>query len=99
MNFKGKKILVFGAGKSGVAAVKHLVKNNYVLLVDDKNKEDLTKTLNGLANLPIDTFLGKYDLNILEGVELIVISPGIPLTHKLVLEANRRKIPIISELE
>ena len=99
MNFSGKKIIVFGAGKSGIVAVKYLVKDNDVLLVDDKTKQDLSGAINGVENLSVEKFLGKYDLSLLDGVNLIVVSPGIPLTHKLVLEANRRKIPIISELE
>ncbi len=94
MEFRNKKIVVFGAGKSGLAAARYLMKENEVLLVDDKVKSELPE-----VDQTIKSFFGNYDLNILDGVELMVISPGIALTHKLVIESKNRGIPILSELE
>ena len=50
--------------------------------------------------LKVDRSLGNEDdLSLLEGVELVVKSPGVPGERPLVEEARRRGIPVWSELE
>jgi UDP-N-acetylmuramoylalanine--D-glutamate ligase len=47
-----------------------------------------------------DSTLGNEDdLSLLEGVELLVKSPGVPAERALVVEARRLGIPVWSELE
>jgi UDP-N-acetylmuramoylalanine--D-glutamate ligase len=47
----------------------------------------------------MEVILGSHPLSLLEGKQLIVISPGIPLTIPLLQEARFKGIPILGELE
>lgn len=48
----------------------------------------------------VDRALGnERELTLLDGVELLVKSPGVPGEVPLVAEARRRGIPVVSELE
>jgi len=52
-----------------------------------------------LAALPIRYFLGGEDPDWLEGVDIIVPSPGVPAENVLLKEGSRRGIKILSEIE
>ncbi len=79
------KYLVFGLGISGKAAAEYLLsKNESVIGVDRKVKK--------VPGLKI------YDEDVsLEGIDCLIVSPGIPPSHPLVREAGIRKIEVISE--
>ncbi|MFH1709459.1 MAG: UDP-N-acetylmuramoyl-L-alanine--D-glutamate ligase [bacterium] len=91
------KITVFGAGKSGLAAAKKLGKE-IVFLTEEKKYLD-PKTLRSLKKLKIPFELGGHTKKALEGTDLIVVSPGIPLDIPILEEAKRKKIPIMGEVE
>ena len=44
MWIKGKKILIFGFGKEGVAGANYLGYDNKITIIDEKNKEQIDKT-------------------------------------------------------
>ncbi|GAI01266.1 unnamed protein product, partial [marine sediment metagenome] len=52
-----------------------------------------------LSQEGMEVVLGSHPLSLLEGKQLIVISPGIPLTIPLLQKARLRGIPILGELE
>ena len=54
----------------------------------------------GVDVVGVDRTLGNdADLSLLDGVELVVKSPGVPGEHALVSEARRRGLPVWSEVE
>jgi UDP-N-acetylmuramoylalanine--D-glutamate ligase len=96
------RILVLGAGKSGIEAAKllqNLKKNVYIY---DKNflqesKIELTcKKLNIDVTDNIDGVLEKLKL---KEFDLVVTSPGMPKEHILHLTATENNILVISEIE
>lgn len=95
------KILVVGLGiRSGLAASNFLVERGYrVSVCDQKEARTLAhiiEKLDGRVNL----ITGNQDPSILnEGYDLVVLSPGVPVTIDLVQEAYKRNIPVISEVE
>jgi UDP-N-acetylmuramoylalanine--D-glutamate ligase len=91
------KIAVFGAGKSGVAVAKKLGKE-LVFLTEEKKNVD-SKTLNTLKKLKIQFELGGHTKKALEGTDLIVVSPGVPMDIPILELARRKKIPVIGEVE
>ena len=98
--FKGKRVLIVGFGLSGVAAAKYLVRHGAkVMVTDQKQRQDLVDSFKACADLKIETDLGRVNPKLLESADLLVVSPGVPLTNPLVQEAQARKIPITSELE
>jgi UDP-N-acetylmuramoylalanine--D-glutamate ligase len=90
------KTLVIGAGKSGVASANFLAARGEEVVLTDSAKE---------PNLPVDLHasveraFGRDDVGLLDGVDSIVVSPGVPLTIPLLQRAAERIIPIIGEIE
>ncbi|HDS09573.1 MAG TPA: UDP-N-acetylmuramoyl-L-alanine--D-glutamate ligase [Firmicutes bacterium] len=97
----GKKVLVLGAGLSGVGASELLLNSGaFVTLTDLKREEDLDSSLNkinGRKNLILH--LGGHVPHDFTENEIIVISPGVPSDHELILEGKRYGSKVISELE
>lgn len=101
MNFQGRKVLVIGAAKSGLAAAEFLKGHGaFVYLNDLKRKEELpSEVLNRLENQGISLILGKHAQIDNLAVDLLIISPGVPLNIPTVIQAKEQNIPIWSELE
>lgn len=100
MNFKGKKILIIGLGKSGFGAILPLIKNGAIVSVyDKKNIENIDKeAIELFSQNNIKTFLGHEpkDMGIFD---LLIVSPGVPLDLPFIIEARNLGIEIIGELE
>jgi UDP-N-acetylmuramoylalanine--D-glutamate ligase len=93
-------ITVIGAGKSGLAAAKLAKKlGNKVFLTESKPAESYSDIINELENHGIDFQFGGNTTEALDSAELIISSPGVPPTSWIILEAEKRGIKIISELE
>jgi len=100
MNIKDQNVLVVGMARSGIAAAQLLVKHGARVTVNDsKTREHLKGDLSPLDVLPVRWELGKAASELLDGQDMLVISPGIPDTAPFVLEAQKRHIKIAGELE
>ena len=98
--FKGKKILVVGFGKSGVAVSQFMcAQGAKVAVTDIKPKSELSESIKQCQDLMIDYDLGKHTPKYFEESELIVVSPGVPLGITPLQEARIKNIPIVSEVE
>ena len=100
MEYGDKHILVLGAGASGIGASwvlaqvgAHVVLNDYkpVTLPADEEKR--------LVSAGVDIITGRQDESLLDGVDRIVISPGISLDIPIVKAAQARGIDVVSEVE
>ena len=90
------KTLVIGAGRSGVAAANFLAaRGESVLLTDSNAAPDLPYPLHGAVSCAF----GPQDAALLDGVGMIVLSPGVPLTIPLLQQADVTPIPLIGEIE
>jgi len=100
MLLKGKKVLVLGMGVSGIAAA-HLLreKGARVSIGEIEDSEAKQAEAKNLIQQGIEVVLGPHPLSLLEGKELMVISPGISLTIPLLQKAHLMGIPIMGELE
>ena len=101
MEFENKNVLVIGAGISGFAAAKIAKKFGAdVTLSDAKAEADLTKyDFSELRSLEINLIFGPQSEDLLEGVDLIIVSPAVPLRIPVLQAAIKRNIKIISEVE
>lgn len=99
-DFQGRKVLVLGLGKSGYAAATELAKAGAsVLVVDQETSESLKERAGTLESFGAQVRLGAHQLSDLQGIELLIASPGIPGHHFLITEAHRRHVPVWSEIE
>lgn len=100
MELKNKKVMVVGTGISGIGAAKLLVHAQADVILYDGNvnivREDVhTK----LGTDKVTILLGDEYKQVLNDIELLVISPGVPVDCPLVLEFKAQDIPVWGEIE
>src|SRR5258708_5846977 len=94
MELSGKRVMVVGLGVSGIAAARFLASRGAKLVMTDR-RVDVDR-----GNLPEGALkLGAEDAGWLDGIELVVTSPGVPRDSVLLSAATKRKIPVIGEIE
>jgi UDP-N-acetylmuramoylalanine--D-glutamate ligase len=94
MELRGTCMMVVGLGISGSAAARFLASLGASLVLADTCSELPT------SNLPQgEVHLGGEEPDWLRGVDLVVVSPGVPPTSKLVQAARTAGIPVVGELE
>lgn len=99
-DFKDIKVIVLGLGESGLAAAKRLnqLDSNVLVLEIEENKEKIERA-SELDKIGVKTIFGEHDSDYLEGIELIIVSPGIPNHIPFIEIARGRHIKIWSEIE
>jgi len=101
MNLSGKRILVIGLGRTGVATAGFLLdKGARVMIADEKPVSELGDAVDvftGLADVELG--IRQDDTDVLSRTDMIVPSPGVPPFNTLLVEGLRMGIPILSELE
>lgn len=99
LDFKTKKVLVVGAGISGIAAIKVLLSRGAEITVCDKKERN--KILESLPPGSVDNvaiYSNSSDID-LHGYDLLIVSPGIKPETEPIAQALARNIPVISEVE
>lgn len=97
---RGKKVLVVGAARSGEAAARLLLRHKAkVTITDTKPEAELESSLKLLREKGVEVETGGHRLETFLTSELIILSPGVPLTIEPLQEAKRRGIQVISEVE
>ena len=99
MSWQGKTVLVLGLGESGLAMAQWLARQGARVRVADSRKEppfaaELARSAPGAA---LQT--GSFNDELIDGAELIGLSPGLSLNEPVVAEAARRGIPVVGEIE
>ncbi len=88
--------LVLGLARSGQAAALALVRHGVTVLAVDRNEELDAGRLRAEG---VEVRLGADDPALLDGVDLLVKSPGVPAEAPLVAAARERALPVWSEVE
>ena len=99
MELSGKNAMVVGLGESGLAVVRFLTARGARVRVNDRrDAETLGAAATEVEALDADPVLGGHPDSAFEGLDLIVVSPGVPPLPQLD-EAERRGVPVMSEVE
>lgn len=85
-----RRYLVLGLGISGKAAASFLLKQGHTVIGVDKKASSID---------PIPGLILSDENIILENIDHLILSPGIPLTHPLVQQALNKNIEVIGEVE
>jgi UDP-N-acetylmuramoylalanine--D-glutamate ligase len=100
MELKGKKVLVVGLGKSGLAAALFLRhRGAHVTVSDVRSAESLAKDIPALLEEGIMVEAGGHGLLTFRRQDLIVVSPGVPLNTPELAQVRSFGLPVIGELE
>ncbi len=99
MDFKGKKIIIIGMGKTGIATAGFLGARGARVMVTDEKPIHLWDGL--YEHIANEKWLenGVYNAGILSGADMVVPSPGIPPYNEIIAAAVLKKIPVVSEIE
>ena len=94
---RGKRVTVAGAARSGVAAADLLVRRGAdVTLSDTRDRIDEE---NRLRTAGVNLELGGHQLDTFVNADLVVLSPGVPVSSPPVTAAQRAGVTVIGELE
>lgn len=100
-NLEGRKSLVLGAGKSGIASAKFLAERGAVVALHDK--KEIAKWSDEARSLKEKYNVGLIDGNLpswlLDQIELVVISPGVPTNSIPARYVDRKDGEVIGEVE
>lgn len=100
MEWKDKRVLVVGAGISGnAAALLAQSQGARVCLSDAKAEAQIKCDLQPLREAGVEVALGAQQENLLDGVDLAIVSPGVPIGIPLLERARARGIAVMSEVE
>lgn len=100
MNLKSKKILLIGLAKTGVSTIKYLDKLGAKIILNDiKDKNELKNILNEISDLKnVEYILGYHPENI-DDIDMVIVSPGVPLDLPFILKIKEKNIELIGEVE
>lgn len=100
MNVEGKKVLIIGAARSGIACAKFLISHGAtVALNDSKPFEKWVVEAQALRNEGVGCLAGQVPSWLLDQVELVVLSPGVPSKAIPIRYAERAGAEVIGEVE
>ncbi len=99
MNLRGKHVLILGLGESGLACACWCDRQGArVRVADTRTSPPYLNDLNSrLAGA--DFCSGEFDKTLLEGIDLLVLSPGLSAGLMIVIHARAQSLPVIGEIE
>ncbi len=99
MALTGTRVLVLGLGESGLAMAQWLARRGARVRAADTRAEPPNASELAASAPGVELVAGPFAPSLLDGIELLAISPGLSQRDPLVAEAKRRGIPITGEIE
>jgi UDP-N-acetylmuramoylalanine--D-glutamate ligase len=97
-DWSGRRVLVIGAARQGMALARYLAMHGAEVIINDRLPEnELRGAQQSLKMQNVHWICGGHPLSLLDGIELICLSGGIPLDLPIVLEAQRRGINLSND--
>ena len=101
MNLQGKKVLVFGSGKSGIGAADLLEQTGATPVIYDGNEKiDKEAVLHKIPHHSrTEVYVGKLPKEVQDSLDLVVLSPGVPTDIPMVRAFYEQGLPVWGEVE
>ena len=98
---KGKKVFVLGMARSGIACARLLIlRGAEVTICDAKDEAAFDGRLDALRGAGAHFLLGeKHPEDRLAGMDALIVSPGVPVTHPAIERAKALGIEVMGEVE
>jgi len=96
----GRKVLVIGAARSGIASARFLVRRGAVVALNDRKPlAEWSEAAQALKSEGVGQISGDPPSWLLDQIDLVVISPGVPTKAIPIRYADRRGAEVIGEIE
>ena len=101
MDFTDKRVLVVGTGVSGVAAIRLLAaKGAKPVVLEGNEKADREQIRAKIPeSITYDLIIGNLPEEVMDTLDLAVLSPGVPTDLPFVIKLQDKKIPVWGEIE
>jgi UDP-N-acetylmuramoylalanine--D-glutamate ligase len=100
LEVSGKKVLIMGAARSGTACARFLVERGATVALNDRKPlEEWSAEARALKEQGVGLIGGDVPMWLLDQIELVVISPGVPTRSIPVRYAERAGAEVIGEVE
>ena len=99
MNVRGKQVLVIGLGESGLAMARWLAREGASVRVVDSRQAPPNAAALRAAVPAAELVCGGFPESAFAGIDLMAISPGVPVETPAVQAALARGVPLVSEIE
>jgi UDP-N-acetylmuramoylalanine--D-glutamate ligase len=100
LDLAGKKVLIIGAARSGIAAAKFLTARGAVVALNDQKPLDKwNEAALALKELGVGLIAGEPPSWLLDQLDLVVVSPGVPSNIIPIRYAERAGAEVIGEIE
>jgi UDP-N-acetylmuramoylalanine--D-glutamate ligase len=99
-DWSGKRVVILGAARQGVALARWLIQHGASVTLSDKRSEaELAHARQALSRLPVKWVLGGHPLELLDEADLLCLSGGVPLTLPIVVSAIQRSLPLSNDTQ
>lgn len=90
--------MIVGAARQGTALARYLTRHGAAVVLNDARPQaELETTIASLSDVPVEWALGGHPLSLLDGVDVVCPSGGVPLETPLIVEALRRGLPLSND--
>jgi UDP-N-acetylmuramoylalanine--D-glutamate ligase len=97
-NWTEKRVLILGAARQGQALARYLDGEGALVVLNDKRTgSEMDEIRSAFKKTNVECVFGEHPLALLDRVELVCLSGGIPLTLPIVQEAIKRGLPITND--
>jgi UDP-N-acetylmuramoylalanine--D-glutamate ligase len=92
-------IVIAGLGKTGVSCIRYLRRRGMRVAATDSRAQPPGLMQIAAENPDVPLRVGGFDLSLLEGASQLLLSPGLSIREPIALEARRRGIEVIGDIE
>jgi UDP-N-acetylmuramoylalanine--D-glutamate ligase len=97
-DWSGKRVIVIGAARQGIALSRYLVRHGAQVVLNDRLPlEKLSAASEALKEEPLEWVTGGHPLSMLADADMVCISGGVPLDLPIIQEARHRGITITND--
>lgn len=103
VDWRDRRVLIIGAARQGMALARFLVKHGARVVISDlRDRAELRVEVEALQDIPkirhpVEWAFGGHPLSLLEGVELVSLSGGVPASIPLAIAARKRGIRLTND--
>ncbi len=99
-SWRGKRVLVVGAARQGTALARFFARRGaHVVLNDRRPLEDLVRAREALQGLDITWVTGGHPVDLVDDVDAVAVSGGVPLDLPMLQAARQRGLPLYTDAQ